>query len=375
MQTGPFEKYKAMLQGGKLKPDPAQEELARELQGLYDQLLTYHPRKNSGLFGAVSRWRGAAATHPKGLYIYGSVGRGKSMLMDLFFHAVPTPQKRRVHFHEFMQDVHHRLFIMRKSKPDLKDPLIPLAEELTREAWLLCFDEFVVQDIADAMILSRLFTALFDQGAVVVATSNVAPDDLYKNGLQRERFLPFIGVLKQNVHAYELLSPTDYRTQRIAEINLYNTPLDAKAAATLELAFAQLTDHAAGAPETIKVLGHDLNIPRAAKGVAFCAFGDLCLKNYGAGDYLALAEQFHTVILSGIPQFGPDNRNEAKRFITLIDVLYDQHIKLICSAAAPPLELYAASDHAFEFQRTASRLLEMQSKDYAQSPASLAVNG
>ncbi|TAH36161.1 MAG: cell division protein ZapE [Alphaproteobacteria bacterium] len=365
MQTGPYEKYKAMVSGGKLREDETQETLAKELQILHEQLLAYHPRKKSGLTGAVARWRGGSVMQPKGLYIHGQVGRGKSMLMDLFFMAVPTPQKKRVHFHQFMQDVHHRLFIMRKSKPNLADPLKPLAAELAEEAWLLCFDEFVVQDIADAMILSRLFTALFEEGVVMVATSNVAPDDLYKNGLQRDRFLPFIDILKNHVHVFHFGGGQDYRAKRIAEINLYNAPLDAKAASTLALAFTRLTDHDAAESVDLDVKGHKLHIAKAAKGVAFCTFADLCEKPYGAGDYLAIAQNFHTLILSGIPQFKDDNRNEGKRFITLIDVLYDNHIKLICSAAVPVAELSAGGHNAFEFQRTISRLMEMQSREYA----------
>ncbi len=345
-------------------PDAAQDEAAILLQELQEALDDYHPKNLSGLSAAVTRWRGGKSPVPKGVYMHGGVGRGKSMLMDLFFQTTPTPQKKRVHFHAFMQDVHHRLHIMRKQKPDLADPLKPLAEDLAREAWLLCFDEFLVQDIADAMILSRLFGALFDCGVVVVATSNVAPKDLYKNGLQRERFLPFIPVLEQHMRVLEFSGGTDYRTQKLLQIDRYNTPLGQKADAALLLAFHTLTDHEAAHPVVLSVKGHDMTVPRAAKGVAFCSFADLCEKNYGAGDYLELARNFHTLILSGIPKLSVIDRNAVKRFITLIDVLYDNKIKLICSADAPILELYQGSDHGFEFQRTESRLLEMQSGDY-----------
>ncbi len=333
------------------------------LQDLHDKLTSYHPSQKSGLFGAVSRWRGGAV-QPKGIYIHGDVGRGKSMLMDLFFLTAPVPQKKRVHFHAFMQDVHHRLFVLRNNKPDLADPLKPLAAELAAEAWLLCFDEFVVQDIADAMILSRLFAAMFELGVVMVATSNVAPADLYKNGLQRERFLPFIDVLKSHVDVFHFTGGHDYRMNRIVEINSYNYPLDGKSASQLALAFAKLTDHEDAAAQILSVKGHNVEITKAARGVAFCKFPDLCEKPYGAGDYLEIAKQFHTVILSGIPQFNDDNRNEGKRFITLIDVLYDNHIQLICSAAVAPMELSAGGKNSFEFERTVSRLLEMQSQDY-----------
>ncbi len=364
MQSAFLDKFKSFQQNGKIKPDPLQMDAAILLQELQDALDDYHPKNLSGLSAAVTRWRGGKRPAPKGVYMHGGVGRGKSMLMDLFFATTPTPQKRRAHFHEFMADVHHRLHIMRKQKPDLADPLKPLAEELAREAWLLCFDEFLVQDIADAMILSRLFGALFDCGVVVVATSNVAPQDLYKNGLQRERFLPFIPVLENHLRVFEFKGGVDYRTARISEIDRYNTPLGQKSEAALALAFHTLTDHEAAHPVVLSVKGHDVVIPRAAKGTAFCSFADLCEKNYGAGDYLELTRNFHNVILSGIPRLSGADKNAVKRFITLIDVLYDNKIKLICSAEVPVLELYQGSDHGFEFQRTESRLLEMQSKDY-----------
>lgn len=363
MQIGVWQKYKQQLQSGKLRPDPIQDRLATALGDLADRLENYHPKKNSGLFGAVHKWRGATAC-PKGLYIHGPVGRGKSMMMDLFFACAETPQKRRIHFHAFMQDVHSRLFAMRSAKPDLADPLVPLAEQLASEAWLLCFDEFVVQDIADAMILSRLFTALFDCGVVVVATSNVAPDDLYRNGLHRERFLPFISVLKSNVDLFHFDGGLDYRAQRIAEINRYNYPIDDGANAALQSAFAALSDGTAAAPVNLDIKGRRLTIPRAARGVAMAGFDDLCAAALGAGDYLVLAEQFHTVIVSGIPQFNADNRNETKRFITLIDILYDHQVRFICSAACALADLPGDSPHGFELQRTISRLMEMQSPQY-----------
>ncbi len=367
MDMGLREKYKQLVAGGKLKSDPMQLRLVLRLEELSDSLSNYHPNQNSGILNAVSRWRGGKTRRPKGLYIHGGVGRGKSMLMDLFFMALPMPQKKRIHFHQFMQDVHHRLFILRQQNPDLADPLIPLAGQLAEEAWLLCFDELVIRDIADAMILSRLFTALFDAGVVVIATSNAAPEDLYKNGLQRERFLPFIDVLKSNCDVFCFQGGQDYRRKRIAEINLYNTPLDAQSASILALAFASLTDYAAAESATIEVSGHKLVVDKAAKGVAMTRFAELCEKPYGAGDYLAIAQNFHTLILSDIPIFDAERRNEARRFITLIDVLYDNRIKLICSAEMPADKLCTGGEFEFEFARTASRLLEMQSKDYLAS--------
>lgn len=364
MQTGLWPKYKHLQQSGKLRADAEQDRLAAALQDLLDRLADYHPKKKSGFIGAVHKWRGGGIVQPKGLYIHGAVGRGKSMLMDLFFASAETPQKRRVHFHAFMQDVHRRLFSMRAAKPDLSDPLRPLAEQLAAEAWLLCFDEFVVQDIADAMILSRLFAALFECGVVVVATSNVAPDDLYRDGLHRDRFLPFIPVLKSHADVFHFVGGVDYRTQKIAAINRYNFPLNSHSDQILHAAFAALTDSADFAAVDMDVNGRRLKLNRTAKGVAFCDFAELCAATLGAGDYLALAQHFHTLILAHIPKFTPDNANETKRFITLIDVLYDNRVRLICSAECAIGDLPGDSRHHFELQRTVSRLMEMQSPQY-----------
>jgi cell division protein ZapE len=290
------------------------------------------------------------------------------MLMDLFFAAAPLARKRRVHFHEFMLEVHDSLHRQRHERGADGDVLAPLAERIVADSVLLCFDEFQVTNIADAMLLGRLFAALLDLGVVVVATSNAAPDDLYTGGLQRERFLPFIDLMKERLDVLELDGVTDYRRNRIKGMTVYHQPLGAGAEAALADAFARLTDGAAGAPTTLSVQGRTLAVAKAAKGVACFGFAELCERPLGAADYIAIATHFHTVIVDGIPQMSPQQRNEARRFMTLIDALYEHKTNLICAAADSPDRLYAAGDGAREFRRTASRLLEMQSVDYLGRP-------
>ena len=366
MTGGPLPLYREHRRDGGLKADPMQELAAEKLQSLYHALLHYQPQ--SGAAGWRQRLgiaRRLKAEAPQGLYLYGSVGRGKSMLMDLFFEVAPVERKRRVHFHAFMAEVHDRLHAWRaKTKGTEADPLPELAGDLAEEAWLLCFDEFVVTQIADAMILARLFEALFARGVVVVATSNFEPDRLYEGGLQRERFLPFIEVLKQRLDILDLGRGTDYRLDRLMGMQVYYSPLDAAAEAALGQAFAQLTDGAEVAPDSLTVKGRTLEVSQAARGVARFTFAELCEQPLGAGDYLAIAEAFHTVVLSGIPEMGPEKRNEARRFMTLIDALYEHRTKLICSAAAAPELLYPEGSGAYEFERTVSRLNEMQAADY-----------
>jgi cell division protein ZapE len=290
------------------------------------------------------------------------------MLMDLFFETAPVEKKRRVHFHEFMLEVHDRLHRHRQEAAGEGDDVAVLADVIAGDATLLCFDEFQVTNIADAMLLGRLFAALFDLGVVVVATSNVAPDELYAGGLQRERFLPFIDLLKERLDILALDGLMDYRLARLQGMRVYHQPLDAAASAALDEAFAQLTDGAAGEPATLTVQGRRLAVPRAAKGVARFRFADLCERPLGAADYIAIATHFHTVVLAEIPQMSRAQRNEARRFMTLIDALYEHKVNLVCSAAAAPDALYAEGDGAFEFRRTASRLMEMQSRDYLARP-------
>jgi cell division protein ZapE len=290
--------------------------------------------------------------------------------MDLFFEAAPLSSKRRAHFHAFMADVHERIHqwrLLHKAGQAMgDDPIAPVAADLALEAWLLCFDEFSVNDIADAMILGRLFTALFAAGVVVIATSNVAPDDLYKDGLNRALFLPFIALLRRRMDIRELQARADYRLEKLARAPLYYCPADAKAKAALNRMFEALTGQPKGEPLTIEILGRSLRIPEAIDGVARFAYPDLCRQPLGATDFLAIARRFHTVFVDGVPILDPDRRDEVKRFINLIDTLYDERVKLVASSAAEPADLFSGGDgfEAFEFARTASRLVEMRSTDY-----------
>jgi cell division protein ZapE len=290
------------------------------------------------------------------------------MLMDLFFGAVTVEPKRRVHFHAFMLEVHARLDEQRRRDDTGREPLAVLADDLIEQAWLLCFDEFHVQNIADAMILGRLFQALFERGMVVVATSNFAPERLYEDGLNRDRFLPFIGLLQERLAVVGLAGAADYRLARLRDLATYHQPLGPATDARLDQAFAALTDGAAGEPALIEVGSRRLEVPRAAKGVAWFDFAALCEQPLGPADYLALTLRYHTVLLSGVPRLTPDRRNEARRFITLVDALYDRRVNLIIGAEAAPEALYPAGEGAFEFQRTVSRLAEMQSRAYFESP-------
>lgn len=369
--AGPLGLFHARLTAGELASDPLQARAAARLQQLWEELQTYQLGNGGGVLARLGLGK-PAPRPPKGLYIYGRVGRGKSMLMDAFFATVAGDKKRRVHFFAFMADVHARIHARREEKGD---PIGPVAKDIAAETTLLCFDEFHVVDIADAMILGRLFAALFAAGVVVVATSNRAPGHLYEGGLQRERFLPFIDLLKERLDVIELDGPRDYRLSRFKGRQVYFTPPDDKARAALAQAFADLTDSATPAREVLAVLGHEVEVPRAAKGVAWFRFDELCERALGPADYLALIARYHTFIVEGIPRLDADRRNEAKRFNIFIDTLYDAHGNLVCSAAAPPAELYTEGDGAFEFQRTVSRLIEMQSDAYIAARRDNEVNG
>lgn len=359
-------RYDERVASGALMGDPAQAEAADRLDALATDLAKPQRR---GLF--------SKAPEPvQGLYLWGGVGRGKSMLMDLFFAEVKIAPKRRVHFHEFMAEVHERLDVWRKmSEADRKrspwrvsgagdDPIAPVAKQVASEARLLCFDEFQVTQIADAMILARLFDAVFAHGVTVVATSNRHPDDLYKDGINRGLFLPFIQRLKERCGVFELVSARDYRLDRLVEAPVWYAPLGQGSAAALDLAWTRLTLGAEPQRCVLTVKGRKLDVSREAAGVARFSFEELCARPLGPVDYLTIAATFHTIILEGIPLLTPDRRNEAARFVSLIDALYEARTKLVASAAAEPDRLYPDGDGAFEFQRTASRLFEMRSASY-----------
>ena len=368
------DRYAALVASGDIERDPAQIAVVKRLAALAEVLEARRLARKSSALGWLFSRKSETRDVPKGLYIWGSVGRGKTMLMDLFYDSVAVPKRRRVHFHEFLADVHGRIHAYRQrlkaGEVRDPDPIGPVAAELAEEASLLCFDEFTVTDIADAMILGRLFTALFAAGVIVVATSNVEPSRLYEGGLNRSLFLPFVALLAEKVEVVKLEARTDFRLEKLGGAPVYHVPADAAAHAALDEAFRKLTGAARGQRLTLDVKGHDFVVPQAAGGVARASFSDLCSKAYGASDYIALAQRFHTLLLDDIPVLADDQRNETKRFIILIDTLYEHHVKLVASAGAEPHELYRAKSgrEAFEFDRTVSRLIEMRSDDYLGLP-------
>jgi cell division protein ZapE len=359
--AGPVERYRERVQAGVIHADPEQQRVVVRLQRLHEELGHYRPQ--AGRPGWLRRLGiGEHGTAPTGIYLWGPVGRGKSMLMDLFFAVAPLEKKRRVHFHAFMLDVHERIEHERRAHTD--EPVAKVAADLAAEATLLCFDEFQVNDIADAMIIERLFRALFEAGTVVVATSNRAAERLYENGLQRDRFLPFIALLGERLDQVELDSGRDYRLARMRGKRVYHWPNDDAARAALEAAFADLTDHAEGTSVTLTVMARPLVVPRVGRNVAWFSFEELCARPLAAADYLAIAERFAAIIVEGIPRLSPQQRNEAQRFHILIDALYEARTLLVASAEVPPEQLYVAGDGSWEFERTTSRLIEMQSEEY-----------
>jgi cell division protein ZapE len=368
LRDGPLPAYRARVAAGDLASDPAQTRAAEQLQRLWSRLRDYNPAPmaesdEGGLLGRL--WRRKKVDdqeeRPHGLYIVGEVGRGKSMLMDLFFAAARVERKQRIHFHQFMQDAHKQLHSYKRAHPETEDPIPPLADAVAARAALLCFDEFQVNDIADAMILGRLFEALFKRGVVVVATSNTTPDNLFKGQPGRDAFLPFIALLKRTLDVMVLESARDYRRAVPLGTGTWLVPADAAATAQLDRVFATLANGDPPAPRKLTVMGRMFAIPAAAEGVARFDFQTLCGTALGAGDYLALATHYTTLVLDRVPRLGPENHNEARRFITLVDALYEHRVKLIASAEAEPDRLYEQGEGARAFERTASRLVEMQS--------------
>ncbi|MDN2565688.1 cell division protein ZapE [Aquibium sp. A9E412] len=362
-----LERYLHLVERGALARDPAQVEAAKAFDRLIDDIVARRLARKSSALGWLFARRRPGREPVEGLYVHGGVGRGKTMLMDIFFTLLPVERKRRVHFNDFMADVHDRIArhraAVKAGEAREDDPIPPVARAIAREAWVLCFDEFSVADIADAMILSRLFSALFEEGVALAATSNVAPDDLYRDGLNRGLFEPFIALLKRHARVLRLAAATDYRLEKLSRLPVYMTPLGPEADRQMDAAWAAATEGMTEAPASVTVKGRKVRVPRAAGQMARFSFADLCEKPLAARDYLALAERYDTVFIDGVPVLDDGQRNAAKRFILLIDTLYDKQIRLVMSAAAEPDALYRGrtGNEAFEFRRTASRIAEMRS--------------
>lgn len=374
MPHNPLSRYNRLLDQCEIRPDLMQRAVVLQLQRLYETITepdffdtpSFAESLLSTLF-ARKKQPEKAKKRPCGMYIWGDVGRGKSMLMDVFYDSLPFHQKKRQHFLQFMLDVHGRIHKHRKEGRE-EDPILTVASQIAEECKVLCFDEFQVHDITDAMILSRLFTALFNTGMVIIFTSNRPPEALYLDGLQRAKFLPFIDLMRERVDIVELAAQQDYRVGRVQGLQqTYMSPLGEEADRFIENTFATLSHHAMPVPMDIPVQGRMLTITATCRDIAMISFADLCVKPLGALDYMALTALFNTFLIRDIPQLTPENRNEAKRFVTLIDVLYESHATLICTAAASPQELYVSGDGSFEFERTVSRLMEMQSDSWLEA--------
>jgi cell division protein ZapE len=374
MSSSVTAQYAAGVAAGRVEEDPAQLAIVKTMARLEARIVEHRLARKSSALGWLFASRERALPPIKGLYIYGEVGRGKTMLMDFFFESSPVVRKRRAHFHEFMLDVHERVHAVRQKMKFGEylgeDPIRLVANDLAAEAWLLCFDEFHVTDIADAMILGRLFTHLFGEGIVMVATSNVAPEDLYKDGLNRALFVPFIHMLQEHMDVVRLDARTDFRLEKIGGLPVWYAPADAAADKALDDAWRRLTGSEQDGAHDLFVRGRRVHVPRAAMGVARFTFHDLCEEPLAAADYLRIAHEYHTIVLDRVPSMTYDNRDAAKRFIILIDTLYDMNVKLVASAAAEPDALYKVDQgyEALEFKRTASRLIEMRSRDYLARP-------
>ncbi|MDH7790354.1 cell division protein ZapE [Ochrobactrum sp. AN78] len=363
------EHYDALVRAGEVEVDPAQLELTKRYDRLIEEVCTKRLSRKSSALGWLFGKRKEVAI-VKGLYVHGEVGRGKTMLMDMFFQLLPVERKRRAHFNDFMADAHERINAhrqaLKRGETKQEDPIPPVAEALAEQAWVLCFDEFTVTDIADAMILSRLFSALFARGVVLIATSNVAPDNLYRDGLNRQLFLPFVNILKQHVDVINLDSRTDYRLEKLDRQPVYLTPLGSETTKRMDAAWTAHKNGAEEKPDEIHIKGRDIPVRHAVAGAARFTFNELCAQPLAASDYIAIVTRYQTLFIDDVPILDYSRRNEAKRFILLIDVLYDHHARLFISAEAQPEKLYEARQgvEAFEFDRTASRLFEMQSAEY-----------
>jgi cell division protein ZapE len=366
-----MQRYAHLAETGALQRDAAQEPVAAALDRLIDELSAKRLASKSSALGWLFARKRQTLEPVRGLYIHGDVGRGKTMLMDMFFELVPVRRKRRIHFNDFMADVQDRIqkhrLARKNGETKQDDPIPPVAKVLAEEAWVLCFDEFTVTDIADAMILSRLFSALFEQGVVLVATSNVAPDDLYRDGLNRGLFTPFIGLLKRHADILDLDSDKDYRLEGLDRIPVYLTPAGPQADRRMDEVWRAMTDGATPAPVTIPVKGRRIEVKQAAGGAARFSFAELCEQPLGARDYMAIADRFDTFLIDRVPVLDPTLRSATKRFILLIDTLYDRKKRVVLSAEVAPDRLYAGRPgvtEAFEFDRTASRLMEMQGREW-----------
>lgn len=367
------ERYDSLAAAGDIEADPQQQILAKRFDALIEAICSKRLSRKSSALGWLFGKSKKVAEPIKGLYIHGEVGRGKTMLMDMFFELLPVERKRRAHFNDFMADVHDRINAhrqaLKRGETKQEDPIPPVAEALAQQAWVLCFDEFTVTDIADAMILSRLFSALFERGVVLIATSNVAPDNLYPNGLNRQLFMPFVSILKTRVDVINLDSRTDYRLEKLDRQPVYLTPLGAESDARMDETWKILTEGRRETPVTIDFRGRQIVLNRTVGDAVRVTFEELCAKPLAAADYLAIMARFRTMFIDHVPALDMSRRNEAKRFILLVDTLYDHRARVVISAAASPDKLYIASSgtEAFEFDRTASRLFEMQSAEYLEA--------
>lgn len=363
LKASPSQRYQADLDAGKLTPDPAQRMAIDKVQQLYEALLARREYSSASRWNPLGWFRARRAPSvPRGIYFYGGVGRGKTYIMDLFYESLPFEQKQRTHFHRFMQQVHASLAALKNQK----NPLEQVADQIASSARVLCFDEFFVSDIGDAMILGGLLEHLMARHVVLVATSNIHPDGLYANGLQRARFLPAIELLKKHTQVVELDGGVDYRLRTLQQACLYFHPLGAEAEAGLMQAMQRLSSGHAQISENIdiEVLERPIKVRRVCDEIAWFDCRQLCGGARSAFDYIELARIYHTIILSDVPQMDAGMDNIARRFVSLVDELYDRHVKLIISAAVPLTQLYTGHDLAFVFERTQSRLLEMQSEEY-----------